>query len=60
MIVTLLLLNACANTSVDNFCLWAKPITINKQELEGAMSMETLRQIDNYNQEWEIRCSKDI
>jgi diphthamide synthase subunit DPH2 len=57
MIVTLLLLNACTNIPVDNFCLWAKPITISQEELKGAMSMKTLRQIDNYNQEWEIKCS---
>ena len=56
MIVMLLLLSGCANTPVDNFCLWAKPITISQEELAGAMSMETLRQIDNYNQEWEARC----
>jgi diphthamide synthase subunit DPH2 len=59
MIVMLLLLSGCANTPVDNFCLWAKPITISQEELAGAMSMETLRQIDNYNQEWEARCGNN-
>lgn len=52
----ILLLNGCTNTSVDNFCLWAKPITVTEDELYNKLSIETIRQIDDYNQEWEERC----
>lgn len=31
---------------------------ITKEENETLLSDNTLRQIDDYNQEWEIRCSK--
>jgi hypothetical protein len=55
--IAFLLLNAgCKNTSVNNLCLWANPITITQSEL-NSLSEETLRQIDNFNQEFEERCS---
>jgi hypothetical protein len=54
--IAFLLLNAgCKNTSVNNLCLWANPITITQSEL-NLLSEETLRQIDNFNQEFEERC----
>lgn len=52
------MLNAgCKNISVNNeaFCLWANPITLSQEEYDK-MSEETLRQIDNFNQEFEERC----
>jgi len=55
--IAFLLLNAgCKNTSANNLCLWANPITITESEL-NSLSEETLRQIDNFNQEFEERCS---
>lgn len=56
MIAFLLLNTGCKSTSVNNLCLWANPITINESEL-NSLSEETLRQIDNFNQEFEERCS---
>jgi len=56
MIAFLLLSAGCKNTSVNNLCLWANPITITESEL-NLLSKETLRQIDNFNQEFEERCS---
>ena len=59
-IIAFLLLNAgCKNTSVNNLCLWANPITITQSEL-NSLSEETLRQIDNFNQEFEERCDQFI
>jgi len=55
MIAFLLLSAGCKNTSVNNFCLWANSITITKSEL-NYLSEETLRQIDNFNAEFEERC----
>lgn len=55
MMILLLLNNACTNTYVNNLCLWANPITITHSEL-NSLSEETLRQIDNFNQEFEERC----
>lgn len=55
MIAFLLLSAGCKNTSVNNLCLWANPITITQSEL-NSLSEETLRQIDNFNQEFEERC----
>jgi hypothetical protein len=55
MIIFLLLSAGCKSTSVNNLCLWANPITITKSELDS-LSEETLRQIDNFNQEFEERC----
>ena len=55
MIAFLLLNTGCKNTSVNNLCLWANPITITQSEL-NFLSEETLRQIDNFNQEFEERC----
>jgi len=58
--IAFLLLNAgCKNTSVNNLCLWANPITITQSEL-NSLSEETLRQIDNFNQEFEERCDQFI
>lgn len=48
----------CAGTQLDNFCLWANPIIITNEENDILLSGNTLRQIDDYNQEWEIRCDK--
>ena len=56
MIVFLLLNAGCKSTSVNNLCLWANPITITESEL-NSLSEETLRQIDNFNQEFEERCT---
>ena len=55
-VIAFLLLGAgCKNTSVNNLCLWASSITITKSELDS-LSEETLRQIDNFNAEFEERC----
>ena len=56
--ILLLLSVGCAGTQLDNFCLWANPIMITKEENETLLSDNTLRQIDDYNQEWEVRCNK--
>jgi hypothetical protein len=54
--IAFLLLNAgCKSTSVNNLCLWANPITITESEL-NSLSEETLRQIDNFNAEFEEKC----
>jgi len=56
--IAFLLLNAgCKNTSVNNLCLWAKPITITESEL-NSLSEKIFRQIDNFNQEFEEICNK--
>ncbi len=57
MMILLLLESGCKNIYVDSFCLWADPITVNQEEF-GKMSEEMLRQIDNFNQEFEERCGK--
>lgn len=41
---------------VDNGCLWSKIITLTQEELEFALSKETLREIRNHNREVEIHC----
>ena len=55
MIIFLLLSAGCKNTSVNNLCIWANPITITQSEV-NFLSEETLRQIDNFNQEFEEEC----
>jgi hypothetical protein len=55
MIAFLLLSTGCKNMSVNNLCLWADSITITESEL-NSLSEETIRQIDNFNQEFEERC----
>lgn len=57
MMILLLFVNACQNTSVNSFCLWFKPITFTQTEFD-TMSEETLRQIDNVNGEYEKQCGK--
>lgn len=52
-----LLLPGCVTVRSDSFCLWANPITITKQEL-SSLSDYTLREIDNYNQNYETLCGK--
>ncbi len=56
--IFLLLSAGCADTQLDNFCLWANPIMITKMENEKLLSENTLRQIDDYNQEFEAKCHK--
>lgn len=56
-IILLMCVSGCTNIHViDSFCLTAKPITVTKKELNQCLSEETIRQIDNYNQEIEYRC----
>lgn len=55
MIVLIPFVNACQSISVGNFCIWYKPITLTELEF-NIMSEETLRQIDNINQEYENQC----
>ena len=57
-LILILLEGGCVNTQSDNFCLWANPILITKEENEKLLSENTLRQIDDYNSEWEMRCDK--
>lgn len=57
MTIFLLFASGCKNTSGNSFCLWAKPITITQKEYD-TISEETFRQIDNFNQEFEERCTK--
>ncbi len=59
MMILLLLESGCRNTSANNFCFWADPITISQEEFDK-MSEETLRQIDNFNQEWEEKCDSKM
>jgi len=56
--ILLLLEGGCTATPLNNFCLWANPIMITKAENESLLSENTLRQIDDYNSEWEERCAK--
>jgi hypothetical protein len=55
--ILLLLESGCKNISVDSFCLWASPITVSQEEFDK-ISEETLRQIDNFNQEVEEHCNR--
>jgi len=57
MMTLLLFASGCTNTSANSFCLWAKPITITENEL-NSLTEETLRQIDDFNQEFEEHCTK--
>jgi hypothetical protein len=57
MMILLLFASGCKNTYVDSFCLWANPITVSQEEFDK-MDEETLRQIDNLNQEFERHCNK--
>ena len=57
MIALMLCVQGCTNTHVDSFCMWAHPITITEQEL-NTISEYTLREIDNYNQNYEKLCIK--
>ena len=57
MTIFLLLESGCKNTSANSFCLWAKPIIITEEEF-NSLTEETLRQIDNFNQEFEEHCAK--
>ncbi len=57
MMILLLLESGCKNISVDSFCLWVNPITVSQEEFDK-ISEETLRQIDNFNQEFEGYCDK--
>ena len=59
MIILLLLESGCKNISVDSFCLWANPITVSQEEFDK-ISEETLRQIDNFNQEVEEHCKYNL
>lgn len=45
----------CQNMSENSYCLNLKPITITEIELNN-LSDSTLRQIDNFNQEYEAIC----
>jgi hypothetical protein len=61
--VAVLSLIGCANligkkqpTSIDTFCLWAKPMTVSLDEL-CTMSYETLKQLDYYNTNYEKLCA---
>jgi len=56
----MLLGSGCVGTiPVNNFCLWGLPITVTEDELDNKLSIATLRQIDDYNQEWEKRCKTE-
>ncbi len=55
MIALLLFVTGCTSTSANSFCLWANPITVTQEELDK-LSEETLRQIDNFNEEYRDRC----
>lgn len=57
MILIMLCAIGCANTleKTDSFCIWAKPITVNNNELES-ISIETLKQIDNFNRHYDELC----
>ena len=57
MIALLLFASACLGTvATDNFCLWAKPISLLPDEINNCLSEESLRQIDNINNEYDIQC----
>ena len=58
--IFLLLGSGCANSPVDSFCLWSNPIFITEEERETLLSEETLRQIDNFNQEYLEQCNNQI
>jgi hypothetical protein len=55
--VSLLMLCAqgCGKTYVNDFCIWAEPITITETELASLTDL-TLRELDHYNEEYRIKC----
>lgn len=56
MMILILLSVGCQNSSViSDFCFIVEPITITANEL-NLLSEETLRQIDNFNQEYVTQC----
>lgn len=55
MIVLILFATGCQNMSENSLCLNLRPITIDEFE-HNNMSENTLRQIDNFNQEFEEIC----
>lgn len=58
MIVLMWCVQGCTtSTHADSFCVWAHPITITDKEL-NTLSEYTLREIDNYNQNYEKLCIK--
>lgn len=63
MTILTMLLSACVNIPVNNYCLWGNPILTTKYQLDlmskdnGMQSL--LRQIDNQQQEWYLRCGKN-
>jgi hypothetical protein len=57
LILTILFVSACKNLQGQtNLCTTFKPITITEEERVQLISIDTLRQIDDFNQEWIIRC----
>ena len=57
MIALMLLSSACQSLSADSFCLWFEPITMTGEELHF-LSEQTLREIDDVNQEFDEQCNK--
>lgn len=56
MIVLMLFVVGCQNMSETNsYCLDLKPITISEIDLNN-LSDSTLREIDNFNQEYKASC----
>jgi hypothetical protein len=45
----------CGKTYVNDFCIWAEPITITETELASLTDL-TLRELDHYNEEYRIKC----
>lgn len=58
VIILILFVSGCESIPIDNFCLWANPIIVTKEENSNLLSESTLRQIDDYNQEWEVKCGE--
>lgn len=57
MMILMMCVSGCVTNTrvIDSFCVWAKPITITKTEL-NSISNETLIQLDNFNRHYEQLC----
>ena len=58
MMICLLFVSGCKSSPeiIDSLCLSLRPIIITEEELNEKLTDETLRQIDNFNQEWVTKC----
>lgn len=59
MMILMMSISGCQSTPViDSFCLWAKPISLTKEEIR-TMTDHSKRQIDNFNRIYDKKCIND-